>query len=92
MRNTAQRPKTIAPDRLSRLDLNHLRTFAAVARVGSFSAASRALRVRQPAISKAIAGLEKEVGATLFERGRAETCHRTHVKPWASRRQDGCRA
>lgn len=69
MRNTSQRPKTLVPERLDRLDLNHLRTFVAVSRAGSFSAASRALRVRQPAISKAIASLEKSVGSPVFERG-----------------------
>lgn len=69
MRNTGLRPKTIAPDRLSQLDLNQLRTFVAVAKAGSFSAAQRALRVRQPAISKAIAALERTVGLPLFERG-----------------------
>ena len=69
MRNTGQRPRTIAPDRLSHLDLNQLRTFVAVSKAGSFSAATRALRVRQPAISKAIASLEHAVGVALFERG-----------------------
>ncbi|MFT3707064.1 MAG: LysR family transcriptional regulator [Archangium sp.] len=69
MRNTSAKPKTLTPDRLDRLDLNHLRTFVAVSRAGSFSAAQRALRVRQPAISKAIAALEDEVGSPIFERG-----------------------
>ena len=69
MRNRSARPRTIAPDRLSQLDLNQLRTFVAVAKAGSFSAATRALRVRQPAISKAIASLERTVGLALFERG-----------------------
>ncbi|MFO0598291.1 MAG: LysR family transcriptional regulator [Myxococcaceae bacterium] len=69
MRNTGERPRTIAPDRLARIDLNHLRTFVTVARAGSFSAASRTLRVRQPAISKAIAGFERETGVAVFARG-----------------------
>jgi LysR family nitrogen assimilation transcriptional regulator len=69
MRNTSAKPKTLAPDRLDRLDLNHLRTFVAVSRAGSFSAAQRSLRVRQPAISKAIRALESEVGSPVFERG-----------------------
>lgn len=63
------RPRRIAPDVLADLDLNLLRTFAAVARAGSISASQRQLRVRQPAISKSIASLERAVGCALFERG-----------------------
>lgn len=69
MRNTSPRPRVPTPDRLSRVDLNHLRTFVAVATAGSFSAAQRSLRVRQPAISKAISALETSVGQSLFDRG-----------------------
>src|SRR6476469_3143393 len=47
-----------------------LRAFAAVAREGSFSRAAERLYVSQPAISKHVASLERELGARLLERGR----------------------
>ena len=48
--------------------LTQLEHFTAVVRHGSFSAAARALRVAQPAISNSIAILEKDIGARLFDR------------------------
>jgi DNA-binding transcriptional LysR family regulator len=45
-----------------------LRAFAAVARHGSFSRAAEALLLSQPAISRHVASLERELGATLVER------------------------
>jgi DNA-binding transcriptional LysR family regulator len=50
------------------LDLNRLRVLREVGRHGSFSAAAAALDYTQPAISRQIATLEREVGATLVER------------------------
>ncbi|HWH11156.1 MAG TPA: LysR substrate-binding domain-containing protein [Solirubrobacteraceae bacterium] len=50
------------------LDLNRLRVLREVGRHGSFSAAAAALAYTQPAISRQIATLEREVGATLVER------------------------
>jgi DNA-binding transcriptional LysR family regulator len=47
-----------------------LRAFAAVARAGSFSRAAEALYVSQPAISKHVASLEREVGRPLLVRDR----------------------
>src|SRR6185437_15316904 len=44
--------------------------FAAVAREKSFSQAAARLYVSQPAISKHVASLERELGTQLFERGR----------------------
>jgi len=41
----------------------------AVARCGTLSAAAQALNVSQPAISRRIAGLEADLGCTLFDRG-----------------------
>ncbi|HEY5197036.1 MAG TPA: LysR substrate-binding domain-containing protein [Solirubrobacteraceae bacterium] len=50
------------------LDLNRLRVLREVGRHGSFSAAAAALTYTQPAISRQIATLERELGATLVER------------------------
>ena len=51
-----------------RLRLRHLRTFLAVARAGSLTAAAATLNVTQPAASKTIKELEALLGATLFDR------------------------
>jgi DNA-binding transcriptional LysR family regulator len=45
-------------------------TFLAVAERRSFSAAARALEVRQPTISRRIANLEERLGTQLFRRGK----------------------
>jgi DNA-binding transcriptional LysR family regulator len=45
-----------------------LRAFAAVAREGSFSRAAGALFISQPAVSKHVADVEREVGARLVDR------------------------
>jgi DNA-binding transcriptional LysR family regulator len=50
------------------IDLNRLRVLREVGRQGSFSAAAAALTYTQPAISRQIATLEQEIGATLVER------------------------
>ena len=49
-------------------DLKQLRALRAVAEAGSFSAAADELNYTQPAISKAIASLERELGAVLVDR------------------------
>lgn len=51
------------------LRLDHLRTFDAVARRLSFSAAADELHLTQSAISRQIKALEEDLGATLFNRG-----------------------
>jgi DNA-binding transcriptional LysR family regulator len=51
------------------LDVKRLRVLREVVRRGSFSAAAEALGYTQPAISRHIALLETETGATLLERG-----------------------
>lgn len=50
------------------MDLRHLRYVIAVADAGGVGAAARRLRVAQPALSRQIADLEREVGYPLFER------------------------
>lgn len=51
------------------LDVKRLRVLSEVAKRGSFSAAAAALGYTQPAISRQVALLEQETGATLLERG-----------------------
>ncbi len=53
-------------------DWNQVRAFLATAEEGSLSAAARALSLTQPTLSRQVAGLETDLGVTLFERG-----HRT---------------
>jgi LysR family glycine cleavage system transcriptional activator len=50
------------------LPLDCLRTFEAVARLLSFSAAAEELHLTQPAVSRQIKGLEEDLGAPLFVR------------------------
>lgn len=52
------------------IDQYMLRYFLAVAELGSFSRAARAVSVTQPTLSIGIAKLERELGARLFERDR----------------------
>ena len=50
------------------MKLVQLTYVAAIAKHGSLRAAARHLSVAQPAFSRSIAELERELGATLFER------------------------
>jgi DNA-binding transcriptional LysR family regulator len=58
------------------LNLHHLRVFSAVAEHGGFSRAAGALNVSQPAVSKAVHELERQVGMPLFDRS-GRTLRRT---------------
>jgi LysR family transcriptional regulator of gallate degradation len=49
-------------------NLRHLSVFSAVARLGSVSAAARAAHLSQPAVTQAIASLEREFERPLFAR------------------------
>lgn len=51
------------------LPLHQLRLFSEVAERRGFSRAAEALRISQPAVSKAVRELEAQVGAALLERG-----------------------
>lgn len=52
------------------MELPHLRYFREVARLGSMTAAARALGLSQPTLSVAVRQLEEELGATLLQRHR----------------------
>ena len=52
------------------MEYRELRTFCAVARLGSISAAARALDLGQPAATKQLKKLEEEVGVDLLLRGK----------------------
>ena len=49
------------------VDLNLVRTFLEVARIGSVTAAADGLRLSQPAVSHRLRALEADLGVTLFE-------------------------
>ena len=51
------------------LEPRRLLTFREVVRRGSFSRAAEALALTQPAVSQQIAALEREIGASLLDRG-----------------------
>lgn len=50
------------------MKLSHIRDVLAVAETGSLRAAGRALGVAQPAITRSLREIERELGASLFER------------------------
>jgi LysR family nitrogen assimilation transcriptional regulator len=50
------------------MELNHLKYFYTVAREGSFTRASKILRIQQPTISKMVQLLEQQLDTVLFER------------------------
>jgi DNA-binding transcriptional LysR family regulator len=50
------------------MDLKHLRTFVAIAELGTVSRAAQHLHVAQPALSRQIWDLEAELGLKLFDR------------------------
>lgn len=52
------------------LNLHHLRILLAVADAGSISAAAAEIRISQPAVSKAISALERQLELPLLERHR----------------------
>src|SRR3954453_23645901 len=50
------------------VELRHLRTFAAVATHGSYTAASRELLIGQPALTRTVQQLEAALGVPVLER------------------------
>jgi len=61
-------PAHPAPAAAAPLDLSLLRTFLAVHRAGSFTAAGRLLGLSQPTVTTHIRSLEEQLGRELFER------------------------
>ncbi|MGW0337662.1 LysR family transcriptional regulator [Streptomyces sp. NPDC003011] len=64
----------------AQVDLNLLRTFLAVYRSGSFTAAAPLLRLSQPTVTTHIRALEQQTGRVLFTRSPrgAEPTHHAH--------------
>lgn len=55
------------------INLHHLRVFARVAQEGGFTRAAQAMHLSQPAVSKSVRELERQVGLPLFERSGRST-------------------
>src|SRR5216684_28629 len=53
------------------MELDHVEAFVAIVRRGGFTRASATLHLSQPAISRRVHLLERELGAPLFERIRS---------------------
>jgi LysR family transcriptional regulator of gallate degradation len=53
---------------MTSVNLRHLHTFGEVARLGSVSAAARAVHISQPAVTQAVAGVERYFGVSLLTR------------------------
>jgi DNA-binding transcriptional LysR family regulator len=70
------------------VNLEQLRGFVEIARVGRFTRAADALHLAQPSLSRQIAALEQDLGATLFTRGAGGatlTPAGESLLPWARR-------
>jgi DNA-binding transcriptional LysR family regulator len=55
------------------VELRHIRSFLSLAKTLNFSRTAQIVHLSQPALSQQIRALEKEIGATLFERDRRRT-------------------
>ena len=55
------------------MNLHHLRLFAAVVNHGGFTKAAASLRLSQPAISKSLNELERQLNLSLIDRSARST-------------------
>ncbi|WP_369166832.1 LysR family transcriptional regulator [Streptomyces sp. R28] len=60
--------ESVQPSGVGQVDLNLLRTFLAVYRTGSFTAAARLLGLSQPTVTTQIRTLERQLDRELFQR------------------------
>lgn len=70
------------------MNLEQLRGFVEIARLGRFTQAAEALHLAQPSLSRQIAALEQDLGATLLTRGSTGatlTPAGESLLPWARR-------
>ena len=66
------------------MDLRQLTALVTVAEVGSVTKAARLLNVVQPAITRQIRTLEKEIGVPLFDRTRHGMVPTSAARCWLS--------
>lgn len=57
---------------ITRMNLEHLKTFHVVASLGSFTEAAKALYMTQPAVSQQIQGIEHALRNSLFDRSKRQ--------------------
>lgn len=69
----------------AQVDLNLLRTFLAVYRTGSFTAAARLLSLSQPTVTTQIRALERQLDRELFQRRARGVSPSPHADELASR-------
>jgi DNA-binding transcriptional LysR family regulator len=60
-------------NKLSRIELRHVRSFLSLAKTLSFSRTAEIVHLSQPALSLQIQALEEEIAGKLFERDRRRT-------------------
>ncbi|MFI8823609.1 LysR family transcriptional regulator [Streptomyces sp. NPDC053431] len=77
--------RSAAPSSRGPLDLSLLRTFLAVHRTGSFTAAARLLSLSQPTVTTQIQALERRLGRELFARGPRGTAPTPYADELAAR-------
>jgi DNA-binding transcriptional LysR family regulator len=54
------------------VEIDHVETFVAIVRRGGFTRAAASLHLSQPAISRRLHLLERELGRPLFDRARGQ--------------------
>lgn len=57
------------------MDIELLRNFLEIARLGSMTKAASSLHISQPTLSVQMKSLEEVLGRKLFLQGRTESCH-----------------